>query len=322
MIGENVNSQGKPRGKKNKLHRGEIIFIVAMLAIPTIQWCIFWLYVNVNSFRLAFIDSITGAFSLANFRKLFADMTTSYGVSVLGPVINTFKHWAVLYLLNFPLSFIIAYFLYKKIFAYKVFRVVFFLPSILTSIVLVTTYQQFLMPGGPIDKILHWFGKGVPVGGYMDYASTATPVILIYTFWTGFGTNVILFGSAMARIPEEVIEAARLDGCKPSRELVSLILPLIWPTMSTMILLGLTSLFSTSGHIMLFDPFGDNRNNIFTLSYWIYKKVFGGSEFGSVGGDPAQFGYTSAVGLFFTVIWVPVILFLRWVMDRIPTVEY
>lgn len=321
MIGENVNSQGKPRGKKNKLHRGEIIFIVAMLAIPTIQWCIFWLYVNVNSFRLAFMDTLTNTFSLTNFERLYYDMTTPYGESVFGPVLNTLKHWAVLYLVNFPLSFIIAYFLYKKILAYKFFRVVFFLPSILTSIVLVTTYQKFIMPGGPIDKILHWFGSAVPKGGYMDSAKTATPSILVYTFWTGFGTNVILFGSAMARIPEEVIEAARLDGCKPFRELISLIMPLIWPTMSTMILLGLTSLFSTSGHIMLFNPYG--TNNTSTLSYWIYKKVFGTGEFGAgVGGDPSQFGYTSAVGLFFTVIWVPVILFLRWVMDRIPTVEY
>lgn len=320
MIGENVNSQGKPRGKKNKLHRGEIIFIVAMLAIPTIQWCIFWLYVNVNSFRLAFIDSITNTFSLTNFKRLFGDMTTNYGESVLIPVLNTFKHWAVLYLLNFPLSFLIAYFLYKKIFAYKFFRVVFFLPSILTSIVLVTTYRQFILPNGPIDKILHWFGSAVPDEGYFNYDTTATPAILVYTFLTGFGTNVILFGSAMARIPEEVIEAAKLDGCKPFRELVSLIMPLIWPTMSTMILLGLTSLLSTSGHIMLFNPAGDKKTS--TLSYWIYKKVYGSGDVAASGGDPRQFGYTSAVGLFFTVVWVPVILFLRWVMDRIPTVEY
>ncbi|MFR6641461.1 MAG: hypothetical protein ACLUSP_09190 [Christensenellales bacterium] len=38
----------------------------------------------------------------------------------------------------------------------------------------------------------------------------------------------------MARVPDSVLEAAKLDGCKPFREIVQLILPLIWPTLSTL----------------------------------------------------------------------------------------
>ena len=123
----------------------------------------------------------------------------------------------------------------------------------------------------------------------------------------------------MARVPDSVLEAAELDGCGPARELVQIILPLIWPTLSTMILLTFTSLLSSGGPILLFAPTGQAETS--TLSFWIYKQVYGTGEFGQTGGT-GNYGLVSAAGLVFTVIWVPVILFVRWLTEKIPVVEY
>lgn len=305
------------KGKKNRKRR-ELIFLIALLGIPTLHWAIFWLYVNMSSFALAF-KTQTGEWSFINFQLFWRSFTSPYGTTVGRSLLNTLKYWAASIGINFPLSIAIAYFLFKKIRFYKFFRVVFFLPAIVTSIILVSVYNMTILPNGLWDSLLKVFGRSVPEWGYLNDESTATNAILVYSIWTGFGSNVVLIGSAMARVPDSVLEAAKLDGCKPLREIMQIILPLIWPTLSTLILLSLTSFFSTSGPILLFAPDGSAGTS--TLSYWIFKQVYGSGEFGQVGGTQ-NYGLVSATGLIFTVIWVPVILFVRWLMDKIPTVEY
>ena len=304
--------------KKRKKNRSATLFLVTILAVPTVYWFIFWLYVNFSSFVLAF-QTQTGEWSLLNFKQFWISLNSPYGTTVGRSIINTLKYWAVSIGVNFPLSIVIAYFLFKKIRFYKFFRIVFFLPSIITSIILVSVYMMTVSPNGILDSFLKLFGKSVPEIGYFNSESTATNAILMYSIWTGFGSNVVLIGSAMARVPEQVIEAAKLDGCGPMREILQLILPLIWPTLSTLILLSLTGFFSASGPILLFAP--DGQAGTTTLSYWIFKQVYGGGEFGQAGGT-GNYGLVSATGLVFTVIWVPVILFVRWLMDKIPAVEY
>lgn len=312
-------SATKERKKIKRIgKRRETIFIVALLAVPTVHWLIFWLYVNMSSFVLAF-QTQAGEWSLINFSMFWNSLTSPYGATVGRSLINTLKYWAVSIGINFPLSIVIAYFLFKKIRFYKFFRIIFFLPCIITSIILVGVYNMSIAPSGLWDSFLNLFGKSVPAWGYFNDEATATNAILVYCAWTGFGSNVVLIGSAMARVPDSVLEAAKLDGCKPLREIIQIILPLIWPTLSTLILLSLTGFFSASGPILLFAP--DGNAGTTTLSYWIFKQVYGAGEFGQTGGTQ-NYGLVSATGLVFTVIWVPVILFVRWLMEKIPSVEY
>ena len=56
----------------------------------------------------------------------------------------------------------------------------------------------------------------------------------------------------MSRVPFEIIEAAKLDGCGPAREILSIIFPLIWPTYSTQFIFALTGILSATGPILLF----------------------------------------------------------------------
>ncbi|MFQ9736714.1 MAG: ABC transporter permease subunit [Christensenellaceae bacterium] len=79
----------------------------------------------------------------------------------------------------------------------------------------------------------------------------ALGTIVVYCIWTGFGTNLILLNGAMARIPAEVLEAARLDGAGRVRELFQIILPLTWPTLTTLITFTFIGIFTASGPILL-----------------------------------------------------------------------
>lgn len=82
---------------------------------------------------------------------------------------------------------------------------------------------------------------------------------------------MLLFTGAMSRIPVSILESIKLDGCGMGREIISIILPLIWPTISTLLVLNATGIFSASGPILLFTK-GDYDTT--TIGYWIFDMVY------------------------------------------------
>lgn len=122
---------------------------------------------------------------------------------------------------------------------------------------------------------------------------------------------MLLLSGALARIPVEVLESARLDGIGTGRELVSMIVPLVWPTMSTILILNMTGLFGASGPILLFTK---GQWGTSTIGYWIFDKV----AFVGI----SAYNEVAAAGLIFTAIGVPIIMFFKWLLERIPAVEY
>ena len=122
---------------------------------------------------------------------------------------------------------------------------------------------------------------------------------------------MLLLCGALARIPLEILESARLDGINPLKELVFMILPLIWSTLSTLFILQMTKLFTASGPILLFTG---GAYQTTTIGFWIFSKVAyqGAGAYNSV----------AAAGLIFTAVGAPIILFIKWLIEKIPVVEY
>ena len=165
-------------------------FIAVMLAVPLLNLLIFYFGVNINSVLLAFKENIGGetVFSLYNFQRLFKEFASSASV-VNEALKNTLIFFFLSFIIITPLSLIFAYFLYKKIYGYKIFRFVFFLPSIISATVLTTLYKQLILPDGVISQLVRLVGGEVPLLGYLATEDTALWAIVVYTLWTGFGVN-------------------------------------------------------------------------------------------------------------------------------------
>lgn len=303
---------GKAKGKRVR----KSLFITGMLLIPALNWIVFWLFVNIQSFALAFQDARTENFSFGNFIEVWNLITTPINNELGVSILNTLKYFATSVFAIMPLCLIVSYFFYKRIFGYKAFRVIFYLPAIISSVVMVTAYSEFVNPTGPLGAIQKAFGVTPNPVSPLSRDETATKTILIYCILVGMTTNVLLFTSGMSRIPIEVIEAAQLDGIKPFRELCSIIFPLIWPTFSTQMIFALTGLFNSSGPILLFT--GGNYKTS-TIAFWIFQKMYGTTGQGpSVGAH----NLVSAAGLCCTVIGVPLVLIARKLTEKIDSVEY
>lgn len=309
-------------GRKSKLSRkrvAECLFAYGMLLLPLIQFAIFYIWINFNSIVMAFkeFDGYTDdggetfKWSLYQFERLFREFRNPDSI-VAAAILNTLKYFTA-GLCMVPVSFFVAYFLYKKIWGYKFFRVVFFLPSVISAVLFVTVYKRMIDYGGPIDFLLSLFGVRIPP--LLTDDATATPTIIAYTVWTGLGVNMILYQSAMSRIPQEVIEAGRLDGVSWHREIFQIILPMVWPTISTTLILLLTSIFNSSGPILLFASSGVlvDKASTTTISFWIYRQTQSGGNL----------NFPAAMGMFFTMVSVPIVFLVRWFFNKIdPDVTY
>ena len=188
--------------KKVNVKRG--VFIVGMLSIAIANFLVFWLYVNFSSIMMAFTLPLDEAFTLENFAQFFREVGRGGGV-ILQALKNTLIFFASTMCVLLPLSVIFSYFLFKKVAGYKFYRVVFFLPSIISSVVLATMYSQMFSLNGPVNLLLEKLFGMDPVRFLRD-SRYALWTLVLYNVWSGFGSSLILFNGAMARIPEYILE--------------------------------------------------------------------------------------------------------------------
>ena len=292
--------------KKRKLKRN--LFILSILAIPVVHWLVFWLYVNLNSILLAF-KLPSGSWSIETLKQVVNELfepNSDLGIALKNTMAYFIKDVIMLFW-----QLIIAYLFYKKITWHRFFRIVFYLPAIISAVTMVTMFRALIGSEGVVAKIFEQLNLEFPK--LLRDSRYATKTIMFFTIWIGWGGEMLVLGGAFERIPAEVLEAAKLDGVGPVRELTQLIVPMIWPTISTLLILYATGLFNASGPIFLFGTKGSYET--WTLSYWIFHKVlYGGS---------GQYNTVSAMGLIFTCIGVPIVMFVRWLFERvIPAVEY
>ena len=167
------------------------------------------------------------------------------------------------------------------------------------STVFVTLYKYMIGTGGVLFSIWEMMGQE-PIYFFQnsDYALKA---ILFYVIYSGLGGHFILFGGAMNAIDDSIIDAGKIDGVGPFRELTSIIIPLIWPTLSTMLLMSSIGIFTASGPLLLFTQ-GEFETN--TISFWIYGLTTGIAGY-------TDYEYASAIGLVFTCLGLPIVLTVK-----------
>ncbi len=312
----------KKDGSMGSFRRGQLRFIWGWIIIPIISWLVFFLYVNMSSFIQAFQDRVTGEWTFQNFVNFWRSLSGenfSGGGRIDIALGNTMKFFFLGLVVNSPIQLFVAYFLFKKILGYKFYRFVFYFPVIISNVAMTGVFKEFIETAGPLGQICESLGIALPAGGLLNSSETVVGTVMVYSVWDSIGLHMLLYCGAMARIPLEVLESGRLDGVGGWRELINLILPLIWPTMSTLLMLQITGILGASGQILLLV----GENDAFTLraqtlSHWIFSQVYKGGNH-----MQGQYSLVSATGLSLTLVMLPFVMFVRWLfLEKIPTVEY
>jgi len=301
-----LTTKKRSMGQAKKLK--DTIFVYLLIALPLIEFFTIYVYTNLDSFFLAFKRN--GEFAgWVNFEMLWNEVRAP-GSELLIAIRNTFIYFGA-DLVLFVWSIFLSYFFYKKIAAYKVFRFILYMPAIISPVVFVSLFQNITNPNGAIETIIKMFNPDFKMPSLLFRSETATWTMVVYVIWMGWTKNMLYLGGSLARIPIEVLESARLDGVGPWTELTKILVPLLLPTLSTLLLLDVVGILSSSGPILLFTK-GAYKTT--TISYWMFTLVYATGE--------NAYAKASAAGMCLTIIMFPVVYTMRWLIGKIDSVEY
>lgn len=295
--------------KYTKREKKNFPFVIAMLAFPILQFLIFYVYINFQSFVLAFTD-VSGNFTLSQFAGIIREWNNPSLLSLPDSLIRSVITWSLNTLIVFPCTVVFTYALYKKVPGELVFRVIFYLPSIVGSVVLTTLFRYLL--DGPISTMLYemnLISDELYQSGFF-YGETSFKIILLYGVWIGLCGNIVILTGALARIPEEVLESAKIDGAGFFQEFFHIVLPLIWPTVSMLLIYTLAGIFTADSGTYLLTGLGNDAAS--TGGYYIFTYVYDVTKTGNVN----AVHYPAAVGVFITVITMPVVLIIRHLLEK------
>lgn len=303
------------KSRKNKSSKWITnFFIICCVSVPVIQWLVFYVYAHIDAFFMAFLNK-NGEFTLDNFARLFREFSLPTSDIRLA-LRNTLLTFGITFLSYIP-HVLVSYFLYKKIPGHKFYRIVFFLPSIVFSVAISMVFTRLLGVRGLIAQAVgEWLKLGYTPELLAD-SRFANTVLLIEMVWLAFPGNMIIWGGTFARIPEDVLESAQLDGVTWWQEFTKIIVPLVWPTVALQMVLLFCGIFGASANVFLL-----TRGNYDTinLSTWMYLQLLNNS-----GGNYTSnvYNYMSAVGMVMTVIAIGLSIGIRKFTDKaFDEVEY
>ena len=212
-----------------------------------------------------------GEFGLMNYKEIFQTpkIMTAYGV--------TFQYAFITVPLKLTFALFIAYILNFKIKGVNLFRTAYYIPSILGgSIAIAVLWKAVFKNDGILNVILGYFGVEGP--NWLASRSHALFVISLLRVWQ-FGSAMVIFLAALKGVPQDLYEAASIDGAGKWRQFFSITVPLITPVIFYNLVTQLCQAFQEfNGPYIVTD--GGPRGATTLISLLIYNNAFKSYEMG------------------------------------------
>lgn len=245
---------------------------------------VYGIVISLFRFRGLFDRTFVG---LANFARLFDDArfyqtfwnTTYYTIGTL--------------IILIPIPLILAALLKSKLTAAPALhQTMMFMPALTSLVVVGAVFRLILMEqGGLLNNFLGLFGVG-PLK-WINSAPLVIPSLLIVAFWRWTGINVIYFLSGLTTIPDELYQAAAIDGADGFRRFWHITLPLLKPVALFVLIISTIGGYQLFTEVYVLWNQGSTPGNAgLTLALYLYRQAF--SSF--------DLGYASAIGVVMGVI--------------------
>lgn len=193
----------------------------------------------------------------------------------------------------------------------EIFRTVFFMPTVLSFIVVGLIFSLLLSPTvGVINPLLIKLGLGAWQHQWLGDKHTALYTVMIVNIWKEFGFSIFLFLAGLQTIPKELYEAAWVDGAGPWRNLWYITLPLLREITIVVVILAVNQAFLVFDLIYVMTSGGPYHASEVLASY-MYSRAF----------TSGRMGYGTAIAeILFVIVFVVTLIQLR--VTRAGTTEY
>lgn len=219
-------------------------------------------------------------------------------------ILNTLKFLAVHIPLQIVIALALAEILNQKMKFRGFFRAAFFMPVVVSGVVVTIMWQQLLgFESGVINRMLVSMGLGKV--GWLINPEIAMISIALMATWKNVGLYVILFLVGLQTVPKQYYEAADLEGASHWQKFTRITIPMINPTIFMVVVL------STLGGFSLFiEPYimtgGGPLNSTLSAVLYIYKEAF----------EYYHMGYAATLGLFFALMIMFVIVIQKRYIEK------
>jgi multiple sugar transport system permease protein len=276
-------ARARERGRRSRVAYLFLLPWMAGVLLITLVPMVTSLYLSFTDYRLGDSPEFTG---LENYRRMFSDPDFLAAAGV------TARYVFISVPLQLAFALAIAVLLNQGVRGLALYRSVYYLPSLLGgSVAVAVLWRQLFSSTGLLPELA---GKlGIQMGSWISEPAHALDTLIILHVWT-FGSPMIIFLAGLRQIPEELIEAAKVDGAGAWRRFTAVVLPLLSPVVFFNLILQLIGSFQafTQAYIISAGTGGPSNS---TLFYTLYLFVTGFKNF--------EMGYASALAwILFVVI--------------------
>jgi ABC-type sugar transport system permease subunit len=239
---------------------------------------------------------------LDNFARMFNDPKITIALR------NTGTYLLVGILGVVPFAFMLGFFLSLRKPGYRVLRTIFFSPSMLSVAALAMIFLGVYRPDGMLNSLLDSIGLSAISGVWLMNKSTALFCLIAIDIWGGIGFYSVLFFAALASLPEELYEAAMLDGANYWKIMWKIAFPLMIDFIGVVTILQFLGILSGAAYMILLTGGGPGTAT-FTLGYYLYDQAF----------LSHRLGYSQAIGVLLFFIGIAAILLIRRAASRLSS---
>jgi multiple sugar transport system permease protein len=226
---------------------------------------------NYDGLNLGTMDFV----ALRNYANILRDPTARWG----------FMRTLLWSLLNLPLwmicCFLLALLVNRNVKGIGIFRTLLYIPSIVPGVALVWTWRIILEQNfGLLNGAISVFRPGTGTGWLTTYALLGVSTIAL---WNGLGNGMIIFLAGLQGIPEELVEAAKIDGANTYRIFRNITLPMMTPVIFYQLVLGLISAFQQFVIPLLVTTTGQQGipvRGVYLFMIHVYQQIFANGRFG------------------------------------------
>lgn len=160
------------------------------------------------------------------------------------------------------------------------FRTLIFMPQVIALVVVAIAWYQIYSPDGLLNSALTGIGLGDLTRGWLGDPDFALPAVGMIGFWLETGLVMLLLLAGMGRIPNDLFEAARLDGAGPVREFFAITLPSVRAEITTALVLTIIAALKTFDLVYMTTSGGPGSATT-VPSFEVYNRAFNHKDVGS-----------------------------------------
>lgn len=232
-----------------------IFTLIPMIFSAVLSLCEWDIVTGLSTIKFVGID---------NYKNLFADAKFWQSLKV------TFKFCIITIPCYQLISLLIAFLLTLDIKGMKIFRLVYFLPSIIPTIAATMIWTRIFAQDGILNKGLAIFGIKGPA--WLTDKNTALYALMIMGIW-GIGNTMIIYLSGLQSVSEELKEAAKIDGARGYQVFMKITIPMISPTIFFNVVMAVIGSFQYFTQAYVMTEGGPLGSTLF-YNLYLYQKAY------------------------------------------------